>query len=143
MRHWVIVVIIFFFSLGATAQCKKFAIEECLPILKPFVSNGQLNKAALRAGEAMEVEVVFNKGLLYRLIVCTESTSTDAVFIIKDELDNYLYQKTFQNGFATKDIEVDQTRPLKINVQLFEKENATKESNSDCVSLIVGFKEQN
>ena len=129
------------FSIGVSAQCKGFTKRNCLPGLDPYMSNGQLNAARMTAGQNAEVQLTFNKGLSYRLLVCTDPYFENTTYQIKGMDSAVLATDTIKETYAVQDIQVDQTQPLTLEIQLPEIENTTDIVRDGCVTILIGFKE--
>jgi len=130
-----------FLSIGASAQCKGFTKRNCLPGLEPYLSNGQLNAAQMTAGQNAEVQLTFSKGLSYRLLVCTDPYFENTIYLLKSLDDTVLATDTITDTYVVQDIEVDQTQPLMLQIQLPEIENTTDIVRDGCVTILIGFKE--
>lgn len=136
-----LLVLSIFLSLGASAQCKGFTKRKCLPGLEPYLSNGQLNAAQMTAGQNAEVQLTFNKGLSYRLLVCTDPYFENTTYQLKSLDDTVLASDTIKDTYASQDIEVNQTQALMLQIQLPEIENTNDIVRDGCVTILIGFKE--
>lgn len=136
-----LLVLSIFLSIGASAQCKGFTKRKCLPGLEPYLSNGQLNAAQMTAGQNAEVQLTFNKGLSYRLLVCTDPYFENTTYQLKSLDDTVLASDTIKDTYASQDIEVNQTQPLMLQIQLPEIENTNDIVRDGCVTILIGFKE--
>ncbi len=131
---------LFLLSTGVFAQCKGFTKRQCLPALSPYISNGQMNAAHLVPGENAEVQLNFNKGLSYRLMVCADPYLEGTSFELLDDNETYL-KDTLDQAYATADFKVKQTGPMKLSIKVPEKENTTGIVRNGCVTILIGFKE--
>jgi hypothetical protein len=131
---------ILFISNYSYGQCKSFTKKKCLPELAPYLSNGQLIAAQLIPGESAEVELNFNKGLSYRLIVCADSYLEGLNYELKDASENSYKTDTLENNKSIIDLKVKQSGPLKLELNVPDKKNATGIIRNGCVTVLVGFK---
>ncbi len=129
------------FTVCASAQCKGFTKRNCLPGLEPYLSNGQLNATKMSAGQEAIVQLNFNKGLSYRLIVCADPYFENTIYEIKSMENKVLATDTIKKTFAFEDIEVDKTQPLILSIQLPKSESTTDIVRDGCVTILVGFKD--
>ena len=51
-------------------QSNTFTKKKCLPVLKPFIHNGQLNSVTLSPGESASLMLTFYIDTEYRLAIC-------------------------------------------------------------------------
>ncbi|MEQ8625137.1 MAG: hypothetical protein RJQ00_10605 [Vicingaceae bacterium] len=128
-------------SAGVSAQCKGFTKRNCLPGLDPYLSNGQLNAAKMTSGQNAEVQLTFNKGLSYRLLICADPYFENTTYQLKGMDSTVLATDTISDTYAVQDIQVDQTQPLNLEIQLPEIENTTGIIRDGCVTILIGFKE--
>ncbi|MCB0483881.1 MAG: hypothetical protein KDC37_04900 [Flavobacteriales bacterium] len=124
------------FSYG---QCGRFAEKKCLPILSPYVNNGQLNTTTLFAGDSTSMVLTFYSLLEYRLLVCTHEVLEGAHFKVR-EIDGELLYDSRQNKNYW-DFRVNATQELRIDVIVPDSDNSNGIPPSGCASIVVGFKD--
>ena len=95
----------------------------------------------MTAGQNAEVQLTFSKGLSYRLLVCTDPYFENTIYLLKSLDDTVLATDTITDTYVVQDIEVDQTQPLMLQIQLPEIENTTDIVRDGCVTILIGFKE--
>ena len=136
--------IILFLVIGSPiagySQCKNFAKKKCMPKLKPFIHNGQLNSTTLMEGESAELGMTFYSGQDYRLLICSHKILEGTYFEVKDT-DNNLIYSSVEKSTELWDFNVNSTQQLKINVVVPESEGLTEMVSSGCVSVMVGFRD--
>ena len=128
-------------SSEAISQCKGFTKKNCLPSLAPYLSNGQLNAAKMIPGQTAEMNLSFNKGLSYRLLICADPYLENVEYSLTDEKGMLYHSDTLKGKFSLTDLEVTQTKPLKLSLKVPDKENATGIVRNGCVTILVGFKD--
>ncbi len=77
-------------SYQISAQCKGFTKRNCLPELSPYLSNGQFNAAYMIPGESADVEINFNQGLSYRIVICADPFLEGVNYQISDK-EGFVY----------------------------------------------------
>lgn len=122
-------------------QCKNFTKKQCLPQLSPYLSNGQMNSAFFSPGEEAGIEINFNKGLSYRVIVCADPFLENLNYEITDQEGNVYKTDTLSNAYSITDLSVKQTGPLKLFFKVPAKKNATGIVRTGCVTVLIGFKD--
>jgi len=141
MKSLFLLTILGLLSYQLSAQCKGFTKRNCLPELSPYLSNGQFNAANMIPGESADVEINFNKGLSYRLVVCADPALENLTYEIKDN-EGFVYTTdTIKGKSSYTDIEVTQSKALTLSLNIPEQENTTGIVRNGCVSILVGFKE--
>ncbi|MGB0887678.1 MAG: hypothetical protein ACPGSL_06120 [Vicingaceae bacterium] len=125
-------------------QCKKYTKKHCLPTLAPYVHNGQLTSAVLNPGDVADIDMVFNAGKEYRLLVCNQEQIGNVQFKVLDQSRNELYSSNPDEANSYWDFKVENTQSLIIQLSVpdIDKRNQiTKLTPNGCVALLVGFKE--
>jgi len=129
--------------LGATqqasAQCKKFTKQECLPNLKPYTYNGQLNSAILGEGDIAELLLTFHKGQKYRIAVCNQEIIGDVQFKIFDTKKNLIFDKAKNTDQSYWDFLSNSTQQLIIQITVPEESPKNEIIKTGCVTILVGF----
>ncbi len=131
------------FSVDAQAQCKGFTKKHCLPTLNPFIHNGQLTSAQFNPGDSADVEMTFNAGKEYRILVCSQDMIGKVQFKVLDKTRKVLYKSDENTVNPFWDFKVANTQQLIVQIIVpkgEEKNSITRLTPSGCVSLLVGFK---
>jgi len=123
------------------AQCKGFTKKECLPAMKPFVYNGQLNSAVLNEGDVAELMLTFYNGQDYRIFVCSQELLGKIEFKLLDNDRNTLFFNKDHDYVRFWDFKSNSTQQLIVQVKIPNSETHTDIIQSGCVSILVGFKE--
>ena len=142
-RIFIISILLAFFTLigtnSASAQCRTYTKKKCMPSLKPYIHNGQMNNIMLYPGDDAELKQTFFSGQDYRILVCTQDNiHKNAFFEIKTDDGAIVY--------SSEDLEIDfwdfnvaTTQNLEIHVVIPDEETASEIKNNGCVSVLVGF----
>ena len=91
-----------------------------------------------------QIDLNFNKGLSYRVLVCADEYLEGLNYSISDKATNQLYHSdTLKDVSSVMDLKVKQSGPLTLNINVPKpaKKNATGIVRSGCVTILVGFKE--
>jgi hypothetical protein len=124
---------------SAQAQCKNFTKKECLPSLKPYTYNGQLNSAILGEGDIAELLLTFHKGQKYRISVCNQEIIGDVQFKIFDTKKNLVFEQTQDSDQSYWDFISKTTQQLIVQVVVPEEEPKNEIIKTGCVTILVGF----
>ena len=127
--------------LGIFAQCKNQAKKLCMPKLMPYTHNGQLNSSTLLAGQTAELELTFNAGLEYRILVCASEVLGKASFKLIDVEKNTVFNSSDINNSEFWDFNVESTQQFTLEVTIPKSESSNDIVPSGCVSVLVGFKQ--
>lgn len=130
-------------SISSYAQCKGFTKKRCLPSLAPYQHNGQLTAAILNPGETADIEMTFNAGKEYRIIVCSQETIGNVQFKVLDKTRKVLYTSEEGTKNPTWDFKVANTQQLIIQLEVpksKQKNKLTQLTPNGCVSVLIGFK---
>ncbi len=132
--------IVIIFSVNNTqAQCKKFTKKYCLPTLKPYTYNGQLNSAILGEGDVAELLLTFHKGQKYRISVCNEEIIGDVGFKIFDTKRKLIFEQTQGSEQSYWDFISKSTQQLVVQVVVPEEKPSNEILKTGCVTILVGF----
>jgi hypothetical protein len=134
----------FVLTLDANAQCKRYTKKYCLPSLSPFMHNGQLTSAVLNPGESADVELTFNSGKEYRVLVCSQEQIGNVQFKILDVTGKVLYESDPEEQNPHWDFKVTHTQKFTVQLLVPAMKKDIQKTNlvpNGCVSLLVGFKE--
>ncbi len=130
-------------SNNADAQCKGYTKKHCLPSLAPYIHNGQLTSAVLVPGDAADIEMTFNAGKEYRIIVCNQDQIGNVQFKILDQSRKVLYESDYEEKNPSWDFKVENTQQLIVQLKVPEMEKNNQRTNlvpNGCVAVLVGFK---
>ena len=133
----------FVITNDANAQCKKYTKKHCLPSLSPFIHNGQLTSAVLIPGDSADVDMTFNAGKEYRILVCNQEQIGKIQFKILDNTRKVLYESDPKESNPSWDFKMTNTQKLTIQLLVPKMEKSIQKTNlmpTGCVSLLVGFK---
>lgn len=123
------------------AQCKGFTKKECLPQIKPYVYNGQLNSAVLNEGDVAELLLTFYNDQDYRIYICSQEILGNVEFKLLDTDRNTLFFNKDHDYVKFWDFKSNSTQQLIVQVRVPLSEIKKEIVNSGCVSIIVGFKQ--
>jgi len=124
---------------GAQAQCRNFTKDVCLPTLKPYTYNGQLNSAILGEGDVAELLLTFHKGQKYRISVCNQEIIGDVSFKIFDTKKNLVFEQTQNSDQSYWDFISKTTQQLIVQVIVPEEKPKNEVVKTGCVTILVGF----
>ncbi len=124
-----------------SAQCKGFTKKECIPDLKPYVYNGQLNSAVLNEGDVAELLLTFYSGQDYRVFLCGQPILGDLEFRLLDTDRNVIFYNKDHDFVKFWDFKSNSTQQLIVQVRVPVGESRSEIVQSGCVSILVGFKE--
>ncbi len=123
------------------AQCKGFTKKECLPELKPYVYNGQLNSAILNEGDVAELLLTFYNGQDYRVFICSQPILGNVEYRLLDTDRNVIFYNKDHDFTKVWDFKSNSTQQLIVQVRVPQGESRSDIVQSGCVSILVGFKE--
>jgi hypothetical protein len=123
------------------AQCKGFTKKECIPDLKPYVYNGQLNSAVLNEGDVAELLLTFYSGQDYRIFLCGQPILGNLEFRLLDPDRNVIFYNKDHDFVKFWDFKSNTTQQLIVQVRVPVGESRSEIVQSGCVSILVGFKE--
>ncbi len=136
-----LIALTFLYSNNTSAQCKKFANEVGKPLLRPYISNGQLNTTSLSEGDAAELIVTFYSRQKYRIVVCSEENLKNVTFTLSDLNGNVFFTNADYDFINHWDFKTSTTQKLRIEVKVpKDKNNKSEETETGCVSILVGFR---
>ena len=141
LRKIAIIVFIIGLPFFINAQCKGFTKKDCLPVLKPYVYNGQLNSAVLNEGDVAELMITFYNGQDYRIYICSQELLGNVEFKLLDLDKNILFFNKDHDYVKYWDFKSNSTQQLIIQVRVPQSETKSEIVQSGCVSILVGFKE--
>jgi len=127
----------------AFSQWKKKKKKQRFLALTPFIHNGQITSTKFMPGDEADIEMTFNAGSDYRVLVVFQEVLGDVIFKVKDKTGKVLY--TSKAGDATPfwDFRVNTTQQLMVSVAVPKMDEKTnKILPQGCISVLVGFKPQ-
>ena len=128
-------------AFSSQAQCKRFTKKFCLPVLTPYVYNGQLTSALMAPGEAAEIVMTFTPGHDYRLLFCGQEVIGDVMFKIMDKNHKVIYERRKPEQKAYFDFNVSSTQQFIIEVYMPQKDTPSEIVPTGCVTIMVGYKD--
>jgi len=131
------------FTIHASAQCKGFAKQSCLPELKSYVHDGNYHAAVLVEGEEAELYKTFYADMEYRVAICGADNLPNVEFKILDSNKNVLYNSKDHNYPKTWDFKLESSQQLKLVVKVTNFNQPGDTPSSGCVSIMFGFKVKN
>jgi hypothetical protein len=126
----------------ATAQCRSFARNSCIPQLEPYKFNETFNAAQLAPGEEAEVNLTFYSGQDYRVMVCADKVLDEVNWKLIDGSNKIVFESFATEPKHNFDLRVENTQQMKLHVWVPEKSTATNMVPYGCVVILVGFKAQ-
>jgi len=139
-----VILVSFALTIDANAQCKRYTKKYCLPSLSPYMHNGQLTSAILNPGDSADVEMTFNAGKEYRILVCNQEQIGKVQFKILDKSRKILYKSDPESHHPFWDFKVENTQQFIIQLTVPPMVKNVQKLDlvpNGCVSLLVGFKE--
>lgn len=130
---------VFAFSTDSFSQCKGFTKKECLPVLDPYIYNGQLNSALLNEGDVAELLLTFYGNQEYRLLICSQELLGQVEFNLLDKDRNVIFSNADHNYTNMWDFTSTSTQQLIVEVTVPESMNQGDDIVSGCVSILIGF----
>lgn len=127
----------------AFSQCTSFTKKQGFLALDPFIHNGQITSTKFMPGDVADIEMTFNAGSDYRVLVVFQEVLGDVTFKIKDKSGKVLFTSKAGDTKPFWDFRVGTTQQLMVSVAvpaLDEKSN--KILPQGCISVLVGFKPQ-
>jgi len=135
------IVLILAISFTNVYSQKRFVKTKCLPVLKPFVYNGQLNSANLAEGDIAELLLTFYGGQDYRILVCSQEVLGNVEFKLFDTNKNLIFSNKDHDYINYWDFTSNTTQQLVVRVKVPKQEDSGDIKQSGYVSILVGFKE--
>lgn len=123
------------------SQCKGFTKKECLPVLEPYLYNGQLNSAVLNEGDVAELLLTFYGGQDYRILVCSQDMLGSVEFKLFDTERNEIFSNKEHNLANVWDFNAKSTQQLIVQVKVPAPATKVDLVKNGCVSILIGFKE--
>ena len=138
---WLIILALFALPIVSQAQCKGFTRKKCMPLLAPYISNGQVNSVVMFEGDSASLKMTFYSEQSYRMIVCSQQIFDGGVYFkVRDSDKKLLYNSADNEMQTTWDFQVNTTQDLWVDVFAPQPEESSIEiTNSACVTLAVGI----
>lgn len=136
-----LITIILILSISNVFSQKRFVKNKCLPVLKPYVYNGQLNSANLAEGDVAELMLTFYAGQDYRLLICSQEVLGNVEFKLFDTNKNLIFSNRDHDYINYWDFTSNTTQQLIVRVKVPKLEDSGEIKQSGYVSILVGFKE--
>ncbi len=129
-------------SYYAIAQCNAFTKKKCLPILKPFIHNGQLNSVTLSPGESASLMLTFYIDTDYRLAVCGQEVLGEMSYKVMKKDSTLVFDSKQHKNPQFWDFKVNSTQQMIVEVSAPDRNMKGGEAFEDmgCASVLVGFK---
>lgn len=128
-----------FFLNSSFSQCKNFAKKSCIPMLAPFIFNGQLNNAILSEGDVAELTIPFIANQSYRIYVCYMEPLKNVEFSLVDNNQNVIFNNKDNNYSNYWDFKTTSTQQFTVKIKVPKEKSINDIVVSGCVSIIVGF----
>ncbi|MBL4625470.1 MAG: hypothetical protein JKY42_10070 [Flavobacteriales bacterium] len=123
------------------AQCKTFTKKLCMPLLKPYIHNGQMNNITLFPGEDASLVQTFYSGQNYRIQLCAQENLGDSVYFKIITEDGQLVYSTQNEDVLFWDFNVANTQNLKITVVVPDVKPVDEIEQNGCIAILVGFRD--
>lgn len=127
--------------VGASAQCRSFAKNKCIPNLAPYKFNETFNAAQLAPGEEAEVSLTFYSGQEYRVLVCPHPILGDVNWKLLDNNNKIVFESLADEPKDHFDLKVTDTQQMMLNVWVPGSSEPQDRVHIGCVAIMVGFKE--
>ena len=128
-------------SGDASAQCRSFAKNKCLPGLAPYTFNETFNAAQLAPGEEAEVDLTFFSGQDYRLMVCAHPILGEVNWKVIDQNGQVVFESLADEPKSHFDLQVQTTQQLTVQVWVPGDGSGSDMVHVGCVAVLVGFME--
>jgi len=127
-------------AMAASAQCRSFAKNKCVPELAPYKFNETFNAAQLAPGEEAEVNLTFYSGQEYRVMVCTHPILGEVNWKLVDQNNKIVFESLADEPKRFFDLKAANTVPMKVVVWVPNKGSGSM-VHVGCVAILMGFKE--
>ena len=135
-----LVLFLFVSVSNSYAQCKKFAKQSKVELL-PYIHDGIYNATVLGEGESAELYKTFYSGQEYRILVLSEEGMPDMKFVIKDANNKILFDNSDNEMAKSWDFKLEASQQLIIHIEVptNDDELSDEEGKKGCVSVLIGF----
>lgn len=128
------------FALQGHGQCKMHAKKNCVPHLKPFLFNGQINTVKLSEGEMAELDMTLLQDQVYRIYICSFGEIEELEWRVVDAASqSILFDSKEHNSVAFWDFNVKSVQQVAIRVLIPPTKKKSAIPQSGCVSILVGL----
>jgi len=131
---------LFLVGAEASAQCRSFAKNKCVPELAPYKFNESFNAAQLAPGEEAEVNLTFFSGQEYRVMVCTHPILGEVNWKLVDANNKVIFESLADEPKHLFDLKAASTMQMRVIVWVPTKGKSDM-VHVGCVAIMVGFKE--
>lgn len=124
----------------ASAQCRKFTKNQCIPALEDYIPNENFNSAVLIPGDEAELMMTFYADQDYRIMVCAEEILGEVNYTLSDEKGN----EFFNSGNSDKpffDFGVASTQQVKVKITVPLNDNYNELIHEGCTTVLVGYRD--
>ncbi len=136
------VVILIAISFNSFGQCKNFTKKVGFPALAPYTHNGQLTSAKFIPGDEAELEMTFNGGNNYRVLIASQEMLGKVELKVLDKTRKVLFTSKPGDKNPHWDFRVKNTQQLIIQVKVAEmNEVSTNMIPEGCISILTGFRD--
>jgi hypothetical protein len=135
-RYYFLLAVLFgMSSFQATAQCDKVT-EDCAEFInQEYISDGQAYWAMIKKDDVAEFQTTLFGGNTYRIAACS-ATKGSVIFKVLDPEKNELFSSSDFGNAPYWDFVVEGTITVNIEATL----DPTRNSDSGCAVLLIGFK---
>jgi hypothetical protein len=129
-------------SMSGYSQCKNFTKKEGFPALAPYTHNGQLTSAKFIPGDEAELEMTFNGGNDYRVLIASQEMIGDVELKVLDKTRKVLFTSKPGQKNPHWDFRVKNTQQLIIQVKVAEMKAVSNNIVPEgCISILTGFRD--
>jgi hypothetical protein len=125
----------------ASAQCRSFVKNKCLPNMAPYKFNETFNAAQLAPGEDAEVALTFFSGQEYRVMVCSHPILGDVTWRLVDASNKIVFESISPDSKGHFDLRMESTQQMRVQVEVAPSTGRTDMVHQGCVAILLGFKE--
>jgi hypothetical protein len=129
-------------SGNVNGQCKRFTKKWCLPSLSPYVHNGQLTTAILNPGDSADIDLTFNAGKEYKIVICSQDQIGKVQFKVLDQSRKVLHTSDPNEKNPSWRFKLAHTQQLIVQLTVPKMEKTNQRNHlvpNGCVSLLIGF----
>jgi hypothetical protein len=124
----------------SNAQCAVFAKKKCLPLLAPFLHNGQNNTVQLSPGETAILQMTFYIDTDYRLAVAGQDNIGKLSYKVMKRDSTIIFDSEKYGNPKFWDFTVNSTQQMLIEVSAQDSNAKLDLEQVGCVSVMVGYK---
>lgn len=125
---------------AASAQCRAFAKNKCVPELAPYKFNESFNAAQLAPGEEAEVNLTFYSGQEYRVMVCSHPILGEVNWKLVDANNKVIFESLADEPKHHFELKAASTTQMRVVVWVPTKGKSDM-VHVGCVAILVGFKD--